>query len=468
MMQDAKKRTRAIASLFLLAVLVLLALWIRTTPLASEWRRAALDTFFLGFLLLLAYGAATMLSSLRIPLISGYIFAGMIVGPHVTGLLSMETVLKLRVVDDLALSFIAMTAGASLHLAFLRRRATAMALNISFLTIFVFTLVFGFALATGSLFQVTRSLSHVELVTIASFLGVIAVARSPSSAIAIISESRASGVFTDTVLGVTIAMDVLIIMLFTLEMAIANLLVFGSGVHGYALGAVIGQMIVSLALGYLIGKGITFYIRKIGRDLPLFLLFMAFGIVKASFWLDQIMQTHFTLSLQLEPLLVCISAGFTVRNFSSQGPRFLASLERFSLPIFVLFFSLAGASLNLEALKMTWPIATALALARGAGIFLATWLAGTIMRDPPSHNRVAWMAYLTQAGVAIGLAQLAERQFQGIGVYLNTIVLAVIALNQIIGPITFKAVLERVGEAGGRGQKAGPISTPGSGHSLLL
>jgi hypothetical protein len=103
---------------------------------------------------------------------------------------------------------------------------------------------------------------------------------------------------------------------------------------------------------------------------------------------------------------------------------------------------------------MTWPIASSIAIARCAGIFLATWLAGTIMRDPPEHNRMAWMAYLTQAGVAIGLAQLAERQFQGIGTYLNTIVLAVITLNQLIGPITFKAVLELVGEA--KAGKEGP------------
>lgn len=450
-----KTRKRWIESVSFLSILVLLALWIRTARIESEWQRGALGAFSLGFLLLLAYGTATMLRRARIPLISGYIFAGMIVGPHVAGLLTAEAVLKLRVVDDLALSFIALTAGASLHLNFLRSRAKAIALNVSFLSIFVFGLVFGFVLVGASFFQVTRLMSGAEVMTLASFLGVIAVARSPSSAIAVISESRASGVFTETVLGVTVAMDVLIIMLFTMVLALTNLmLVSGSGLHAHALGAVAGEMIVSLALGTLFGKGIAFYIKKVGHDLPLFLLLIAFGIVKGSFWLDQVMQSQFAVSLHLEPLLVCMSAGFTVRNFGPEGLRFLGSLERVSLPIFVLFFSLAGASLDLEALKMTWPIASSIAIARCAGIFLATWLAGTIMRDPPEHNRMAWMAYLTQAGVAIGLAQLAERQFQGIGTYLNTIVLAVITLNQLIGPITFKAVLELVGEA--KAGKEGP------------
>ncbi len=443
-----KTQKRWMEPVFLLTILVLLALWIRTTRIETEWQQGGLSTFFLGFLLLLAYGTATMLRRARIPLISGYIFAGMIVGPHVTGLLTNETVLKLRVVDDLALSFIALTAGASLHVDFLRNRLKAIALNISFLTIFVFGLVFGFVLVGASFFQVTRTMSGAQVTALASLLGVIAVARSPSSAIAVISESRASGVFTETVLGVTVAMDVLIIMLFTMVLALTNvLLVSGSGIHAYAVSAVSGEMIVSLAVGFLFGKGIAFYIKKVGHDLPLFLLLIAFGIVKGSLWLDQVIQTKFAISLHLEPLLVCMSAGFTVRNFDQEGLRFLESLERISLPIFVLFFSLAGASLDLEALKMTWPIASSIAIARCAGIFLATWLAGTIMRDPPYQNRMAWMAYLTQAGVAIGLAQLAERQFQGIGTYLNTIVLAVITLNQLIGPVTFKAVLELVGEA---------------------
>ena len=126
------------------------------------------------------------------------------------------------------------------------------------------------------------------------------------------------------------------------------------------------------------------------------------------------------------------------------------SLDRISLPIYVLFFSLAGASLNLEALRATWPLAVCLAGVRALGIFGATWLAGTLSRDPPGHNRIAWMAYLTQAGVAIGLAQLAERQFPEVGLYLTTVVLAVITINQVVGPIAFKMALNLVGEVGRR------------------
>ncbi|MBW2220693.1 MAG: potassium transporter TrkA, partial [Deltaproteobacteria bacterium] len=72
--------------------------------------------------------------------------------------------------------------------------------------------------------------------------------------------------------------------------------------------------------------------------------------------------------------------------------------------------------------------------------------AGTINRDSTKYRYTSWMAYITQAGVAIGLAQLAQRQFPEIGLYLATIVLAVIAINQVIGPVTFKVALGIVGE----------------------
>jgi Kef-type K+ transport system membrane component KefB len=201
-----------------------------------------------------------------------------------------------------------------------------------------------------------------------------------------------------------------------------------------------------LALGLVLGKGISLYIGKVGHDLSLFLLFFAFSVFKASLWFNDFMQTYFAVSLHLEPLLICISAGFTVQNFSKYGYIFIEAMERFALPIFVLFFSIAGASLNLDALLMTWPLAAFLFIIRTVGIFGSTWVAGIFNRDPYQHRRIAWMAYITQAGVAIGLAQLAQRRFPELGVYLTTLVLAVITINQVVGPITFKIALKTAGE----------------------
>lgn len=166
----------------------------------------------------------------------------------------------------------------------------------------------------------------------------VSVARSPSSAIAVISECKASGPFTETVLGVTIVIDVLIIILFTFAMSASQILLTGKAALNHQTFVALGfELTVSFIIGAVLGKGISLYIQQVGRDLILFLLFIAFSITKVSLWLDHFMDISFNVSFHLEPLLICMSAGFVIRNFSPSGTPFMNTLERMSLPIFVLF-----------------------------------------------------------------------------------------------------------------------------------
>jgi len=448
MVEFYQSKKNLITYILTLFIVTLFALWLRNLDMESSWQRAGMINFSLGFVMLAAYMSAQILKIARLPLISGYIIVGIVAGPYVSGFLTDDMIARFGFINDIALSFIALTAGGALHLQFLKKRRKIIVLNILLLTLVVFGFVFMFFVFMGSHFSLTRNLSSIQIIAFAVLVGVVAVARSPSSAIAIISESRASGPFTETVLGVTVAMDVLIIILFTVALTVARIILGGSGmVNAQIFMAVSMEMAGSFFLGALLGKGISFYIDRIRHDLPLFLLFLAFGVSKISMWASSSMENYFDIHLHLEPLLICMSAGFTVQNFSKTGSYFMDSLDGISLPVYVLFFSLAGASLNFGALKLCWLLTLCLAVVRVAGIFCATWLAGTIAKDPPLYNRTAWMAYITQAGVAIGLAQMAEREFPGIGVYLTTVILALIFVNQVVGPVTFKAVLNLVGEA---------------------
>jgi len=430
-----------------LGLLLLFVLWVESVAPESSLRHVGWINFSLGFVLLASFVAAKILRLLKLPLITGYIFTGIIAGPHVTSFLTTEMVTRLKLIDDLALSFIALSAGAALHLPFLRKRIRAIFFNVFFLTLVVFIMVILFMMATGDLFGFTRNLAFNQLLSLAILLGVMSVARSPSSAMAIISETKAKGIFTDTVLGVTVVMDVLIILLFTIAMTICGAFLAGGGeTHIAVFSALFVELAASLAMGVLVGKTIAFYFDRIGHNPSLFILFIAFCITKFSAALTQFMEMQYGESLHLEPLLICMSAGFFVQNFSKAGFALVKNLERSALPIYVLFFSLAGASLDIKALHTCWPIAAALAVVRIAGIFVATWLAGSIDHESKPYRYTSWMAYITQAGVAIGLAQLAQRQFPEIGLYLTTIALAVITINQVIGPVTFKAALGIVGE----------------------
>lgn len=432
---------------FSLTLLVLFALWMKSLAHESSWHDAGWINFSLGFVLLTAFVTAKLLKFSKLPLISGYIFTGIVAGPYVTSFLTSEMVMRLKLIDDLALNFIALAAGAALRLPFIRQRFRAISLNLLFLTLVVFSFVFVFIMTTGSFFDFTRVLSKHKLISVAILLGVLSVARSPSSAMAIITETRAKGRFTDTVLGVTVAMDVLIILLFTIAMAVCStFLTGGEDAYMGMFAALFFELAASLAIGALIGKGISVYFEHAGYNPSLFILFTAFCITKFSSAFSHFMAVRYGESLYLEPLLICMSAGFFVNNFSRAGASLNESLDRSALPIYVLFFTLAGASLNIEALRICWPIAVGVAGVRISGIIWATWLADTINRESKTQRYTSWMAYVTQAGVAIGLAKLAERQFPQIGVYITTIALGLITINQVIGPVTFRMVLGLMGE----------------------
>ncbi|MBL0716438.1 MAG: cation:proton antiporter [Desulfosarcina sp.] len=443
---DPLKKNLITNFLFLL-FLTLFAAMVKYFNKEGNFGQTGYESFALGFAMLAAYSAAQLLKTVGIPVISGYIFSGMVAGPYITGFLDLEMVYKFSLINDLALSFIAMAAGGALKIESLKKRSKAISLNTFFQSIMIFLFVYYFIIFAGHYFQFIQNLTHPQVIAFAVLLGVIAIARSPSSTIAIINECRASGPFTDTILGVTIVMDVVIIIFFTIALTAVQVILAESYAVDYlAFSILFCAIAISLLIGGLLGKFISFYIKSAGHDLALFLLFISFTVSKTCMAVNPLMETYFNIDFHLEPLLICMSTGFTVQNFSREGKLFLGSLENVSLPIYLLFFTLAGAALDIKALRICWPLALCIAMVRIFGIFTATWIVGSLNKDPVKHKMNAWMAYITQAGVAIGLAQIATRQSSEIGGYLSTIVLAVITINQIIGPITFKIALRNVDE----------------------
>jgi Kef-type K+ transport system membrane component KefB len=445
------EKKNLVSYLFIIALVGIFGFWIKGIDIASGRQTAGVVIFYFGAVMLTAYVMSQIARKFNLPLLTGYLFAGILAGPYLTGFLTLEMVSQLQLIDDLALSFIALIAGAELRMSLISKRAKSIFLSILLMTATVMGLVMLFVVYMGDFFNVTSAFNRISLFIFAALIGVICVARSPSSAIAIINECEARGPFTGMVLAVTIVTDVLIIIIFTIAIAVSKVLMSGgSAIQLTAVSGLFFEIIVSLILGIIIGSLISFYASRIKYDFLLFLLFTAFAVARLSYWFTDFMEVKYQISLHLEPLLICMSAGFFVQNYSKSGPYLLESLERMSLPIYALFFSIAGASLNFESLLLCWPLAICIVIARMVGLLGGSWLAGTLSHDLAIYNRHAWMTYITQAGVSIGLAQIAARQFPTIGIHLNTVVLAIIAINQIVGPITFKIALNRVGESGKR------------------
>jgi len=401
-----------------------------------------------GLLMLAGHVAGHLLSRIRLPRITGYLCVGLLMGPYVLGYMSVDTVKELGFLNELAITFIALAAGGELKVAELRNRMKAILLAILSQTIIVFVIVTLFAFLCRAMLPFTAGLSTLQMLAVAMLFGVLAVARSPSSAIAIINECKARGPFTETALGVTVALDVLIIILFAAAVSFCETVMSPAASLDLGFIAVLGgEIVAGIVVGLILGLGLAFYIDRARANLPLLLLGTALVVTSFSHWLAEYLHEVHDLTLRLEPLLICVTAGFTVQNYSRQGSQFIHAIEAISLPIYVLFFALAGAGLNLNALQQTWIIALLLVVVRVIAISVGAYAGGWIASDPPRFNRLAGMAYLAQAGVSLGLALEVTRRFPEWGEAFVTVVVAVIAINQMVGPIAMKQALIRSGEA---------------------
>lgn len=385
----------------------------------------------------------------RLPLITGFLVTGAIAGPSVLGMIPLEALPKLRLVDQVALAFIGFAAGGELHLRELRGRLRAIILTTGGQVTATFVLG---TLAAGLVFRHVGAIAELgDAVrwSAAGLAGAILVARSPSSAIAIVRELRARGAFTRMVLGVTVITDAVVIVVFACAAAVADALLTGSPLDFASLLLLGVDLLVSLGLGWAVGRGVSFCL---GRRLPAAagiaaLLLVGAGVFRLSELVRHLSAHHLGREVLLEPLLICMVAGAVVANFTARRLEFEKLLHDLGPSVYVVFFTLTGASLDLKVLADGVTLALILAGVRLVSIAIGSWAGGTVAEAPAEHNRVAWAAYVTQAGVGLGLAKEVAAEFPEWGGTFASLLIGVIVLNQFLGPPLFKWVLRRVGEA---------------------
>ena len=401
----------------------------------------------LGFMLLSAYCIGFILARIGLPQITGYIFAGLFFGPFFVDYCSSRAVADLGFLNSLALAFIAFCAGGELKLSSIRSKLKIIFCLIGGVTVVVFT---GVTLSVFLVSPYIPFLSGYNLyvrLAVSAIFGVISVARSPSSAIAIISETKAKGDYTDTVLGVTVVMDVVIIILFAVVISVCQVALASSGGMdaSFVLYLLI-EIMTALVSGFLLGKIIVFLIEKVKVEFPVVIAGMGFIVIKFCHFMGEYFHDFYDVSVNIEPLLICMAAGFTIQNFSKYGSTFLRRMDRVSLPIYVAFFAITGASINMDALRSSWFLGLMIVLVRILMIFMGSRLSGKIAGDTKGICKNAWLGFITQAGVSLGLLSEVVRRFPEIGGDIQSILVAAITANQIVGPVAFKYALNKVGE----------------------
>lgn len=413
----------------------------------------------LGFVVLASYTVGELVGVIKLPHITGYLFAGLLLGPsfaHLVpvstswapfdrGVLNEDVIGQLDLFNTLALALIAITAGGELKIDGLKEgyRKIFGVLGGQSIAIFIlipifFVMVSGLVPAIG--LDDFSSFGFAGSLAIGAVLASISLATSPAATIAVINESGAKGEVTQTTLATVVLKDVVVVVLFSLTAAISVSLLGSESTGPGALAQELSWHILgSLFIGAGIGLGIAAYITWVRHEVLLFLV----GLIFTSAFVAQ--QWH------LDPALLFIAAGFAASNFSSKGDTLIHEVERLSAPVYVVFFTLAGAKLHLDTLAQMAPYAFTLVAIRMIALYFGVGLGGRAVSAPEPLRRYAWMGFISQAGVALTLAELARsipdpKLYAGAGDTFATLVIAGIAIHEVIGPVLLKVGLGLAGE----------------------
>jgi len=393
------------------------------------------DVAALGLFLMAGTLASELLEPLRVPHLTAYLAVGIVAGPHALGLVRHGTLESLQPVNELALALIAFAGGAELRLDMLRSSARPLVwatITQCFVALVAMALVFA---AVSPLVPFARGAGVAFLVGIALLEGVLAITRSPAAVLAVLSQTHAKGPVARFSLAFVMLSDVVVLVLAATVITLTRPLVeSGATLSSTQLVHLGREILGSVSLGTTLGLLIAVYLKLVRKSFVVVLVALGFGF------------TEVIRYLQFEPLLTFLVAGFLVQNLSKQGEKLLASVEDMGSVVYVLFFAIAGADLDLLQLRALWPAALLLFLGRTAVTFGSNRLAMRLAKDA-SLRRWGFAGLVSQAGIAVGIAASIQRANPSFGAAFNALAIATIALNEVFGPVLFKYALDSTGES---------------------
>jgi Kef-type K+ transport system membrane component KefB len=391
----------------------------------------------LGFSLIAATLLGALAERVGVPRLSGYLLFGLLCGPYLLNLITVTMARELQVVNGFAIALIALVAGLELNVTRLRPQLKAM-LIVGGLTIFgvlaALVALLWLAWPWLPLPEVGGPFGRLAAALVA---GTLIVSFSPTVSIAVIAESRARGPLSELVLAIVVMADLLLILVFALAMQLARWATGGEAADVNLLGHLSWEIAGSLAFGAIAGAVFAFYLRLVGKELTLTLLGLCLVLATAS------------PTLELELVLVALAAGLVVANVAPPaGDRLKNAVERGALPVLIVFFAAAGASLELAALAVLGWTALAVAVVRLMLVRATAMAAVRTAGLPDFPARLLWMGLISQAGITLGMAAIVASEFPAWGAALQTLVVALTGLHVLAGPILFRAALARAGEIG--------------------
>lgn len=419
-----------------LALLVGGALLLEPLRAPTEGVIAPRSLFLFGILLLAADTFGAVAHDLKFPRLLGYLVAGLALGPSLSRIVPAGVLEDLGMMKRLAVGLIGLLAGAELRIGDLKERYRAIFWILLLQGSAVLFSLWGFTLLSRQWMPFLQGLSAAPLVFVALLFAAMLTVNSPMVTLALLTETKARGPLAKTTLGVVLVADVAVILVFTTAFSLAQASLGGATAGaGVILFRLLREVLGSIVAGALVGGLVTLYLRFVKRELVVFAVVVVFATAAAA------------QALGFELLLSLLVAGFLVENVAPvRAEPLVETLHQMALPVFVIFFAMAGAELHVQEFAAVWPLVLGVALVRMGAIFVGARAGARRGGAEPGVARDAWMGLVSQAGVALGLASIVADRLPVVGLAMQTVTIGVIAFNESVGSVLFRKGLDRAGE----------------------
>lgn len=394
-----------------------------------------MDIFIkIGLALAIGLIGGKLAKLVKLPSVSGYLIAGLFVGPTLFGnyaILSFDELKNLTFISELALAFIAFSIGSEFVVKDLAKYGKK---------VFIITIaeVLGAIILVFCLMYFVVGKPFAFSIVIAA----MSAATAPAATLLVIRQYKAYGPVTKTLLSVVALDDVVGIIAFGVALSLAKMSIGDEAItfSKIILGPII-EIFGSLLLGFILGFILTFVAKKQREhnkdNLQIFsIIAILLGI-------------GFSNLLNLSPLLTNIAIGMTLVNLMKKSIYVFNSVNDFVAPFYVLFFTFAGASLDLKVLLSVGIIGIAYIFARGFGKYLGAFLGGKLAKAEKEVTKFLGLGLLPQGGISIGLSVIVASQLPEYAAIINTIIMFSVLVYETTGPIFSKLAISLSGEING-------------------
>ena len=387
---------------------------------------------------------------LKLPAVTGYLIAGLLIGPFVLGRLnipglgftSLEEVDRMKPISEVALGFIAFAIGNEFRLSQLRvigKQATVIA---------VFQALSATLLVDLSLLGLHLLMPDKITVPVAISLGAIATATAPAATLMVVNQYKAKGPLVDLLLPIVALDDAVGLIVFAISFGIAK--TFSSGAALSIISVLVNpllEVVASVALGSLLGLIYTYIERFFHSRSKRLCVAITFVILAVSLSMLDFKFPGTELELGFSSLLVCMMLGTIFCNICPSSEELMAKTDRWTAPLFVLFFVISGAELDLSVFSdLTCVLLGVVYIVfRSAGKILGASVSSKFMKCSPTIQKWLGFTLLPQAGVALGMS-ITVAELGPEGGIIRSIVLFSVLIYELVGPMLTKIALTKAGE----------------------